>query len=100
MKRPTVYILQCRTGRFYVGVTSNLDRRIAEHDNGEIEGFTKLHGPCKLVWHEKFQTMDQAIQMEKRIKGWRRDKKIALIEGRYEVLPELSVAYFRRAQQP
>ena len=96
MKRPTVYILQCRTGKFYVGVTSELDRRLCEHENGEVAGFSKRNGPCQLVWSEKFPDMREAIQFERRIKKWRRDKKIALIEGRYEDLPALALPYDER----
>ncbi len=58
--------------------------------------YTSLQGPCELVWFCETQTMQQAISLEKQIKGWRREKKIAMIEGRWEDLPALSVAYFRK----
>ena len=89
-------MLECRTGKFYVGVTSNPERRIWQHANGEIEGFTKRNGPCQLVWSDQFPDMDQAIMFEKRIKKWRREKKIALIEGRHDDLPSLALPYNER----
>ena len=96
MKRPNVYILECKNGKLYVGVTSDLDGRLSEHENGTYDSFTKRNRPCKLVWSGECQTMTQAIDFEKRLKGWRREKKIALIEGRYEDLPGLSIPYNER----
>ena len=91
MKHPAVYILECRTGKFYIGVTSDLERRLWEHENEEVEGFAKRNGPCQLAWSGDFPDMDRAIQFEKRIKGWRREKKIALIEARIDDLPGLAL---------
>ena len=73
MKYPAVYMLECRTGKFYIGVTSDLEQRLSEHEYGVVAGFTKRNGPCQLVWSTNFPNMDQAIQFEKRIKGWRRE---------------------------
>ena len=92
-KYPAVYILECRTGKFYIGVTSDLDRRLSEHENGEVEGFTKGNGPCQLIPSGNFPDLDQAIQFEKRIKKRRREKKIALIEGRIDDLPGLALPF-------
>ena len=92
-------MLECRTGKFYIGVTSDLEYRLSEHEHGVVEGFSKWNGPYQLVWSTSFPDMDQAIQFEKRIKGWRREKKIALIEGRIEDLPGLALPYNEREVQ-
>ncbi|MEL7708430.1 GIY-YIG nuclease family protein [Citromicrobium bathyomarinum] len=78
--QPTVYLLASRrNGTLYVGVTSDLMKRIAEHRDGLIEGFTKDYGVRRLVWFEQHATMDAAILREKRIKKWKREWKINLI---------------------
>ena len=77
-----VYILaNARNGTLYVGVTSNLPKRIWEHKNGFVEGFTKKHGLSLLVWYEVHATAYEAITREKRIKAWKRDWKLRLIEA-------------------
>ena len=76
-----VYMLHCNAGRFYVGHTDNLERRIAQHEAGEIAGFTHDKLPVKLVWAESFADRIEALTMERRIKGWSRAKKLALIRG-------------------
>ena len=77
-----VYILtNTRNGTLYVGVTSNLPKRIWEHKNGFVEGFTKEHGLGMLVWYETHATAYEAITREKRIKAWKREWKLRLIEG-------------------
>ncbi|MDT7533797.1 GIY-YIG nuclease family protein [Sphingobium sp. SA2] len=85
MKReisPTVYLLASRrNGTLYIGVTSDLVKRLYEHRNGLIEGFTKDYGVKRLVWFEPHDSMDSAILREKRIKKWNRPWKIALIEA-------------------
>jgi putative endonuclease len=75
-----VYILSSRSGVLYVGMTNNIDRRIVEHKEGRVPGFTSKYRVNRLVWCEAFPTALQAIEAEKRIKGWTRAKKIALIE--------------------
>ncbi|MBM4042292.1 MAG: GIY-YIG nuclease family protein [Planctomycetes bacterium] len=64
----------------YVGVTDDLERRVGEHKRGEIEGFTKQYRLKKLVYFEEFGYVRDAIAREKQLKGWRREKKVALIE--------------------
>jgi putative endonuclease len=77
----SVYILASqRNGTLYVGVTSNLSRRVYEHREGIIRGFTARHGVKMLVWYEGFTNVVDAIAAEKRIKRWRREWKLALIE--------------------
>jgi putative endonuclease len=79
--QPCVYILaNRRNGTLYVGVTSDLSRRMSEHKSETIEGFTKRYGLHTLVYAEFHTTMAEAILREKRIKTWRRGWKIALIE--------------------
>ena len=75
------YMLHCRGGRFYVGHTDNLDHRIAQHQSGSIAGFTADHLPVKLVWSEQFQTRLEALEAERKLKGWSKAKKLALIRG-------------------
>ena len=76
-----VYIVASgRNGTIYVGVTSDLPRRISEHRNGEIKGFTSRYGVKQLVWYEAHDDVTAAIQREKTIKHWSRAWKLALIE--------------------
>lgn len=84
------YMLHCRGGQYYVGHTDDLDRRIAQHQSGEIPGFTADRLPVAFVWSEAFQTRDDARAAEQRIKGWSRAKKMALIRGDWEKVSELS----------
>jgi len=70
-----------RNGSLYVGVTSNLEKRVYEHRNGLIPGFTKDHGIKYLVYFESTSDVQVALKREKQLKGWRRSKKVALIEA-------------------
>ena len=81
-KQPAVYILASkRNGTLYVGVTSDLVKRIWEHENDLVEGFTKRYGIHRLVWYELHESMESAIVREKRLKEWKRAWKLELIEG-------------------
>jgi putative endonuclease len=75
-----VYIVASRTGTLSTGVTGFLGRRIEQHKSGAFEGFTKKYGCDRLVYYESYDDAGKAIGREKQIKGWRRDRKIALIE--------------------
>ena len=76
-----VYILASqRNGTLYIGMTNDLVRRVHEHKEGFVEGFTKRHGVKTLVYFESHDRAEQAIQREKTLKQWVRDWKIALIE--------------------
>ncbi len=75
-----VYILTSRTGMLYIGITGYFDRRIMQHKMDTIEGFTKKYKVHRLVYYESFDHSVSAIGREKQLKGWRRAKKIALIE--------------------
>jgi putative endonuclease len=81
-KQPAVYILVSkRNGTLYIGVTSDLVKRIWEHRNSMVEGFTKRYGVHQLVWYELHGSMESAIEREKRLKEWRRKWKLELIES-------------------
>jgi len=81
-KQPAVYMLaNKRNGTLYVGVTSDLVKRIWEHKNNLADGFSKRYKLHNLVWYEVHENMDSAIVREKRIKYWKRKWKLALIEG-------------------
>ncbi|NNC50998.1 MAG: GIY-YIG nuclease family protein [Flaviramulus sp.] len=76
-----LYILtNKKNGTLYIGVTNNLERRMFEHKNKFVEGFTKQYGLNKLVYFETFQYINDAIKREKNMKKWKRDWKISLIE--------------------
>ena len=76
-----VYILASqRNGTLYVGVTNNLARRIHEHREKIIEGFTSQYNVTKLVWFDQTDSIEEAISHEKRLKRWQRAWKISLIE--------------------
>jgi putative endonuclease len=86
-----VYIIECRDGSFYTGVTNNLDRRIGEHNEGDNpKSYAYTRRPVKLVYYEDHSDPYYAIDREKQIKGWSRKKKIAIINGEWDKLPELS----------
>ena len=75
-----VYILTNNTRTLYIGVTNDLPRRISEHKQKLIPGFTKRYNIDTLVYYETFNHPNDAIAREKQLKRWRREKKIALIE--------------------
>jgi putative endonuclease len=80
-RRPCVYILASQArGTLYTGVTSNLPARIWQHKSGRIAGFTKRYRVHLLVWYEQHESMESAIQRERRIKEWKRIWKLKLIE--------------------
>ena len=99
MKSYYVYILECSDQKLYVGVTNNLERRVAEHQSGENKSaFTFLRRPVKLVYHIEFYSIEDAILFEKQLKGWTRKKKLALINGEFEKLPALSKKSFKKKE--
>jgi putative endonuclease len=80
-KNPCVYILASkRNGTLYVGVTSDLIKRVWQHKSDLAEGFTQEHAVHNLVWYEMHETMESAITREKQIKAWKRLWKLRLIE--------------------
>lgn len=81
-KQPAVYILASKkNGTLYIGVTSDIVKRVWEHKNNQVEGFTQQYQVHQLVWYELHETMESAIQREKRLKEWKRAWKIELIES-------------------
>ena len=76
-----VYMLRCRDGSFYTGHTDDLEKRINEHQSGVITGYTSERLPVELVFADEFQTREEALTFELRIKGWSRRKKEALIQS-------------------
>ncbi|MDT0643043.1 GIY-YIG nuclease family protein [Zunongwangia sp. F363] len=94
MKLFFVYIVQCSDNSFYTGVTSNLGKRLYEHNAGVHPGaYTYKRRPVVLKWFEQFTDPFQAFKIEKQLKGWSRRKKIALIEEDWERLVRYSKNY-------
>jgi putative endonuclease len=81
IKQPAIYILASeRNGTLYIGVTSDLVKRIWEYKNNLVKGFTKRYNVHSMVWYELHDNMDSAIEREKNLKEWKRAWKIKLIE--------------------
>jgi putative endonuclease len=91
VKQYFVYIVECADGHYYVGVTPKPDARVVEHNLGlSRKSYTFTRRPVKLVYSEAFHRVDDAIFAEKRIKGWSRRKKQALIRGDWRTIRQLS----------
>ncbi|HET6167265.1 MAG TPA: GIY-YIG nuclease family protein [Marmoricola sp.] len=86
----TMYILECCDGSYYVGSTIDLPRRLEEHDLGLGAAYTRQRRPVRLVYAEEFERIVDAFAFEKRVQGWSRVKRQALIDGRRDTLPQLS----------
>ena len=84
-----VYILECQNKALYTGVTNNIDRRIADHKQGNSGRYTKIAGANKLLFKEEFSSRIEATKRESQIKGWTRRKKLALINGDLSLLKKL-----------
>lgn len=84
------YLLRCNDGSYYAGHTDNLEVRLAQHHSGALGGYTAKRLPVTLVWSENFATRDDAFAAERRIKGWSRAKKEALIAGDWARVSRLS----------
>ena len=89
-----VNIMTNQSGTLYTGVTNNLERRVSEHKNSLIEGSTKKYKINRLVYYEETNDILAAIEREKQIKGWRREKKIALIGSINPEWKDLSEDWF------
>jgi putative endonuclease len=81
MKTYYIYILSNKTGTLYTGMTSNLERRIYEHKNGLIDGFTKKYSISRLIYFEETSDVQTALAREKQIKKWGRAKKLDLVRS-------------------
>ena len=77
----------------YIGVTNDLRRRLYEHKNEQIEGFTKKYHVHKLVYFEEYSDISQAIEREKKLKKWRREKKDWLIRGLNPEMRDLAIDF-------
>jgi putative endonuclease len=87
----TIYILLCADGSYYTGLTrKDLGERVGEHNNGTFPGFTSKRRPVQLVYASQFDRITDAIATERRIKGWSRAKKEALIRGDHDALQRLA----------
>jgi len=80
-KKYWTYIVCSRSGTLYIGMCNNLERRMKEHKSGEYEGFASKYHCNRLVYFESFDDVRKAIDREKQLKGWRREKKTTLIES-------------------
>ncbi len=94
MKQYYVYIMTNSSRTLYTGVTDNLVRRVHEHKNKLIKGFTRKYKITRLVYYEITSDVKAAIQREKQIKGWLRKKKIALIEAANPKWEDLSKEWY------
>ena len=87
----TYIMSSCNNSTLYIGVTNDLERRVAEHKSGSGSVFTRKYHCHKLVYFETFSDIDQAIAREKQLKGWKRERKDALINSVNKERQDLSV---------
>lgn len=85
-----VYMLRCSDGSYYTGHTDSLERRMAQYQVGECEGYAATRLPVELVWSQKISTREEALSAEQQIKGWSRKKKEALIRGDWAEISRLA----------
>jgi putative endonuclease len=90
-----VYIMASASGTLYVGMTNDLGVRVRQHKAEDIEGFSKRYHCHRLVYYESYDWVHRAIGREKQLKGWRRSKKIALIESKNPRWKDLSEGWGR-----
>lgn len=96
---PFAYMLRCSDGSYYVGSTTNLEVRVAQHQIGEGAAYTRRRRPVELIWYEEFSRVDQAFAREKQVQGWSRAKREALTMGDYGQLPRLSTNEAKRQRE-
>src|SRR3954467_14090332 len=96
MKTYCTYIMASRSRVLYTGVTNDLVRRVNEHKQGLIPGFTSMYRVKRLVYFEEFADIRDAIAREKEIKGWNRSRKTQLIENRNFAWEDLAENWFHR----
>jgi len=86
-----VYMVLCRDASYYVGITNDAERRVAEHNEGiDPHCYTYTRRPVQLVHTSEFYDPNQAIQFEKQLKGWSRKKKAALVTGDWETIVRIA----------
>ena len=88
-----VYIMSSKSRVLYIGMTNNLERRVREHQQDEQEGFTKQYRCHRLVYFESFDQVEKAIDREKQLKRWNREKKLFLIERANPTWEDLSAEW-------
>jgi putative endonuclease len=88
-----IYIMASRSRVLYTGVTNDLARRVSEHKRGLVSGFTRKYRITRLVYFEEFADIRDAIAREKEIKGWKRLRKISLIESRNPTWEDLAESW-------
>ena len=92
-----LYILKCKDGTYYTGVTNNLEKRLKEHNLGiNKDSYTFSRRPVELMWHESFTNFNLAFEWETKIKKWSKKKKVALINNDYDALIKLSKKNFNK----
>ena len=89
-----VYILKCADNSYYTGHTDNMENRLDKHHQGETKSYTQTRRPIKLVYMQDFTTRSEALQAERKIKGWSRAKKEALIKNDWQKVSQLSKKNF------
>ena len=94
------YMLECADGSYYVGSTIDLEGRVSQHQLGLGAAYTARRGrrPVTLVWAVECERIEDAFAYEKQVQGWGRAKRRALIEGRYDALPDLARGHWRRGR--
>jgi len=97
MKTYAVYILRCSDDTYYTGITNDIDRRLAEHMEGDSpKSYTFRRRPVEVVFYQDFEDVTTAIDAEKQLKKWSVAKKEALINEQYDLLPGLSRKKFNK----
>ena len=84
------YLLRCNDGSYYTGHTDDIDYRLAQHQQGTFGGYTARRRPVVWIWTDSFPSRDDAFAAERRIKGWSRAKKEALIAGDWALISQLA----------
>jgi len=91
-----VYIMTNKSGTLYVGVTNDIKKRVYQHKQKLVDGFTKKYNITRLLYFESFSDIYSAIAREKAIKGWLRKKKIELVKSTNSMFNDISVGWYER----
>ncbi len=94
MKQYFIYVMASFSRKTYIGITSDLERRVWQHKNGTYESHTKKYNKNRLVYIEEYQWVNDAISREKQIKGWGQQKKLDLVESMNPEWRDLSEGWF------
>ena len=95
-----VYMLRCSDDSFYIGMTTDLSKRISEHERGVLlKAYTHPRRPIQLVWFGEFPTHEEAFAFERQIKGWSRAKKKALIDEDWDKIHQIVKDERKRREQ-